>query len=374
MKKPIVLILVALLAIFFTSAGADEEKVKPAGFNLHGKTYFGFINLDSELGTPAFPSANTDALLPTYIVWGQSGTTLYGALVIPSEDPNVPPGSPTNIILKHYGIVEGKVDGNKIEFNMSDEELRIEGAKAAGDILDGGKKINVYVDFPFFPFEIGDIFLCNEDKRLSGFYLGPMTAKSVSPSAKVNNMGVGILIEGTKMTFTLYAYFLDKPNEPYVFSGVATFKPGNNTFTFDGNPAQGEPDANGSIKDNKMKINATFPGGSKASATLYFFEDKKNKKPVFRIPKPKKIKAGQETKVRIKHKNGLKGSLVTVAPSGGVSASGAGDVKITRYEYIGKFMDVWFDVAAGAGGTWYATLVRPDGKEARAKKPVKIIK
>ena len=361
--------MVALLLLTAGLARADDYEVAdreaaPAGVNLHGKVYMGFLDLlESYLDSPG-PAATTDAYLPTYFVFGQNANILYGALVVPSEpESSSPPVVYTEIILRQYDIIQGQVDGSEISFNLDEsEDFGLEGL-LYGTVNGGGSSIDIYVKVPFLgDIELGTIYLCNQSDYLSGQYLGSGQMIGAPPPA-ANNVMVGVLVEGTSFAFTAFLFDPAEPTKPYTLSGEADFNPNTGALTFDGNAARGEPDVTGTIADGVVTLNFDFPDSAEATATLYFFYDKKGKKPKLKKPKPKAIKASQVTRVRVKGRFLLMGSLVSVSPAG---------PRITRYSYAPKYVDVWLDVPAGTTGQFTITLTGPNGKTATAKKKVKI--
>ena len=362
--------LASMVALLLLPAGfvwADDYKTadreaSPAGVNLHGKAYMGFLDL-TPLDSPG-PAATTDAYLPTYFVFGQNANILYGALVVPSEpESSSPPVVYTEIILRQYDVIQGQVDGSEISFNLDKSaDLGLDGP-FYGTVKGGGSSIDINIQVPFLgKIGLGTIYLCNQSDYLSGQYLGSGQIIGAPPPA-ANNVMIGVLVEGTEITFTAFLFDPAEPTKPYTVTGEAQYNPNTGALTFDGNAARDEPDVTGTIADGVVSLHIDFTDGTEATATLYFFYDKKCKKPKLKKPRPKAIKAGQVTRVRIKGRFLLMGSLVSVSPAGPC---------ITRYSYAPKYTDVWLDVPAGTTGQFTITLTGPNGKTATAKKKVKI--
>jgi hypothetical protein len=346
-----------------------KEKAQPPGYSLHGKTYMGFMDLSDNPLLAGKPAATTDAFLPVYFVFGQYDDKIYGALVIPSEEAgSAPPAQATNIILEQHSIIEGEMDGGEISFRLDDmEEMELD-VPIVGKILEAGNKISLSATVPILgKIPLVDIFICNEDQYLSGQYLG--TAQWATPSAPaLNNFMIGVLVQGTKFSFTAFVYDPENPNERYTLTGEGVCNPNNYTFSFDGNAANEEPDVEGKIQNGVITLTMDFGDDYAATATLNFFGDTKHKKPKLKPPKPKNVTAGKVTKVRVKHRNALMGSLVEVAAPSAAPPNGA--IGITRYDYSSTYFDIWLDVPAGASkGKYYINLTGPDGKTATSKKP-----
>ena len=332
-----------------------------------------FIDMSDNVIAPPPPVGTTDAFMPTYIVFGQYGKVLYGNLVIPSEalDTEAPPEDGTDITLMSYSIIQGEVDGTSISFSLDEmEELGLQGP-IYGDVLQGGDMIEFYVKLPFIGrIDLGDGYLCNQDDHISGQYLGK-GAITAAPPAVANNVMIGMLFQDTKVTFTAFLYDPEVPDEPETYTGEADFNPQTGELLFDGNAARGEPDVTGTLADGVFDLHFSFVNGLEATAQIHFFGDFKKKKMKAKIPKPKIVKKGKVTKVRIKHRYALHGSFVKVDPQQS-GAPALDTLAITRYDYEAKYFDVWLDVPQGASGKWTITIVGPDGKTAKAKKPVKV--
>ena len=371
---PLIFLLVILLtAALAIAKDGRERKAEPTAVDLHGKTYMAFIDMSDNVITPPPPVGTTDAFMPTYIVFGQYGQVLYGNLVIPSEaiETDAPPADGTDITLECYSIIQGEVNGGTISFSLDQmEELGLQGP-IYGDVLLGGEKIEFYVKLPFIGrIDLGDGYLCNQNDHFSGQYLGK-GAMTAAPPEVANNVMTGMLFQGTKVTFTIFLYDPEVPDEPETFTGEAQFTPATGALLFDGNAARGEPDVTGTLANGILDLHFSFVDGSQATAQLHFFGDFKKKKMKAKLPKPKTVKNGQVTKVRIKHRYALNGSFVKVDPleSG---APALDTVGITRYDYQAKYIDVWLDVPQGASGKWTITFIGPDGKTVKAKKPVTV--
>lgn len=366
-------VLVALLwsfAIADESESADKNPTPPA-IDLHGKAYMGFIDLSDDAYVSVSPAGTEEAFLPVYFIWGQSGNVLYGGVVVPDETKK---SSPTDITLRQYSIVQGKVESSTtISFTLDEiEDLGLYGT-VKGDVQKNGKKINLYMQIPILgKVEIGDIFICNEKKKVSGQYLG--TGDIVGPAAsKANNAMIGLLIEKKKMSFTAFLYDPAKPKQPYTWTDQAKYNPKKGKFTYDGDESEGIPDVTGTISKGSLSMKMDLVNGSTAEGKLYFFSDRKAKKSKLKKLTPTEIPADETTKVRIKHVNVLIGSLVCLEKNSGVSASAESEeVKIIRYDYFSKYIDVWLDASDKAKGKYDISLVGPDGKTASASKTVSV--
>lgn len=371
MRKQIIL-MVAFIFIY-TAVQAQtikriDRQVKPVSFDLHGTAYIGFVDLSNEAFAPALAAAATDGFLPVYFIWGQNGDVLYGVLVIPSEKKSV---YPPDIVLTQYSVYNGNITGNTIKFRLEGEEdLDIEGP-ISGDILESGNKISLYMQIPILGrFDIGDIYRCNQTNKFSGQYLGSGHLLGGSAAA-TNNVMVGILIQGYQMNFTAYMYDPDYPDEPYTFTGTASFNPVNGAFQFSGNPAFEEPDISGTIANGVMNMSISLVDGSSATATAYFFGQEVPKKAKLKKPKPASIEAGKQTKIRIKHRYGMIGSLISVANANGGAPSTDGIV-IRKYSMGSKLFEIWLDVPKNTNGSFSVIMDSPNGKTAKSKRTFEI--
>jgi len=262
-------------------------------------------------------------------------------------------------------IADGEISGDEFTARLIDETGKNVEFGIKGKIRGDGEQIDIYLTFSIL--EVGPFYIyrCNKDSEFySGIYVGKGNYTSTPPAAAPNNILVGILVrESGKLAFASLLYDPADPGERYNFFGETDdFDPETGIFIFKGNKLQGEPDVDGFIGGGVMDLLIKGVDGSKAEATLYFFETE-HKKMRLKKPAPKKVVKGKETTIKLKHRNALRGAHVSQNNPG---------VLINWYRYQSKYLLINLDVDSKASGKVKLTVTSPGGRKVVAKKQIVI--
>ena len=262
-------------------------------------------------------------------------------------------------------IADGEISGDEFTARLIDETGKDVEFGIKGIVRGDGEQIDLYLTFSKIDIGPFYIYRCNEDGEFySGIYVGKGNYTSAPPAAAPNNILVGILVrESGKLAFASLLYDPADPGERYNFFGETDdFDPETGIFIFKGNKLQGEPDVDGFIGGGVMDLLIKGVDGSKAEATLYFFETE-HKKMRLKKPAPKKVVKGKETTIKLKHRNALRGAHVSQNNPG---------VLINWYRYQSKYLLINLDVDSNASGKAKLTVTSPGGRKVVAKKQIVI--
>ncbi len=348
--------------LFFAAFGlADEAEPADAGVNLDGFVYMGIIPVNEQ-----GPDPSAESRLPYYFAFGQEGNSLYGSVVLAdSEKLSAPPAKPVNITLTQWAIVDGEISGNEFTCGLVDTDGKDLGFGLRGEIKNGGDQIDLYITYTVF--EIGPFYIyrCNNDgEYYSGIYVGQGDFTDTAPAEDINNILLGVLVrDNGKMAFTSLLYDPANPGERYNFFDEADdFDPETGIFVFEGDKSLDEPDVDGYIGGGVIDLVIEGVDGSKAEATLYFFETN-NKKMKLKKPAPKKVAKGKDTTIKLKHRYALRGAHVSQNNPG---------VRINWYRYYSKYLLINLDVDSKASGKIKLSVTSPLGRKVLAKKQIRI--
>ena len=343
------------LLLLMTSMSASVTVANAASaIDIHGRAYFVVVEGEG------------DESFPLYVRFGQDGDRLYGTMIREQiSDP-----FDFKFGLDEIPLRDGTVKGKKIT-------LFFDGGRLEGKVKKGGAQIQATLipdtgrteRFTLQAILDGDLF--------TGMYLGDADSDvaRVRAGAAPDTMLVGLDPSGTMSIMFWVPLFEDEFLNVFA---EADFDPATGQFSQpfeEGLGLEGEIDGDGNmtvalmLQDPEGEVN----NGQlfEVTGTLRYFGAARNK-PKIKTPKPKKIKPGTTTTVKIKHQSVVPGALVTEGTEG---------VAIVSYRVtsgaLGRAAGGTIQVEllvddAASGSQILLTVTNPDGQSGDAKKVIKV--
>lgn len=346
------------LLLLMTSMSASVTVANAASaIDIHGRAYFVVVEGEG------------DESFPLYVRFGQDGDRLYGTMIREQiSDP-----FDFKFGLDEIPLRDGTVKGKKIT-------LFFDGGRLEGKVKKGGAQIQATLipdtgqteRFTLQAILDGDLF--------TGMYLGDADSDvaRVRAGAAPDTMLVGLEPSGIMSIMFWLPVFEGFDDEFLNVFTEADFDPATGQFSQpfeEGIGLEGEIDGDGNmtvalmLQDPEGELN----NGQlfEVTGTLRYFGDAR-KKPKLKTPKPKKIKSGTTTTVKIKHRFVVPGALVTEGTEG---------VAIVSYRVtsgaLGRAAGGTIQVEllvddAASGSQILLTVTNPDGQSGDAKKVIKV--
>ena len=323
MIRKVSLLTLAVLVLSSALAAVKEADPAKAKVDLNGNAYMAFVRLGD-----SGPDPQASVRWPVYMVLGQEGDKLYGAMVFSYKEANVgAPAIQSRVFLHHSARGVGVVKGKRFTIAMQDVvfghgEVELTGrVRKGGDLIkltwpgEGGKKVTLRFN------------RCDRNDQFSGIYISQGIFQDFGAPAAANDLVVGISTEPESgsvpaaaqavMTYGFVYYQPAMNPEPQGVTGPGAVNTDDGSFNSDSDPDQTGSGILGTINNYIMAADCFIPGPLDhplhlASAALNYFGSKGND------PKLKTKKKGNtpgpasgEVTLTIKVRNVLPGAFLS---------------------------------------------------------------